>query len=208
LLNKQLLQRWYEAGLAYYSCSQREAYDILVPIRYKTNTQNQGHQYCPLLVQIKNCAEFRYLDREVAFEKMHKVFKNATIERGVGIVLLLGHECPNNIKQEMSEDQYKLDTLKNVTEWCKNGKENKILMCCIAVPDHDCYGINNLARSSIFGGPTAEIYESSPIVRELAESFNVLPNKTELSKYLRSASTRNDTSYFTNIFNAFQDDKE
>ena len=209
LSNQQLLKEWYEAGLAYFACSQAFAFDLVAPILYGKDEDSGSLKYCPLLVQFKNRVDFSEDDKVSAFKALKDAFNKAEVKIGLGIVLLLGHENPKNMKNEMNSDKYKSKIVKEVKSWCENvcSRKGDIFTCCISVPDDDCFGISDLARSSSFGGgQRAEIYESSSIINQLAKSNISKPfTKLELSKFVRSHTNANDTKYFTNILKAFKD---
>lgn len=198
LKEQQLLKDWYEAGLAYFACSQAFAFDFVAPICFSSNG------YCPLLVQFKNRVSFSEDDKDSAINNLKKAFEGAEVKIGVGIVLLLGHEYPKTMKDKMGSPSYTTEMVKNVRRWCEDvcdGKE-EIFTCCISVPDSDCFGITDFARSSSFGGGQgAEIYESHSIINQVSKSET---NDNELLKFVRSSTKVKNTNYMKNMYSAFK----
>ena len=199
LSDQQLLEEWYDAGLAYFSCSQAFAFDLVAPIRYGNNL------YCPLVVQFKNRVNFSEDDKDRAIKDLVKAFEEANVKIGMGIILLLGHEYPKHMHCKITKDDYKNKIVEEVGSWCENVNDETedICTCCISVPDNDCFGIGELARTSSFGGgQRAEIYESSSIINQLAKSK--ITDK-ELPKFVRSKTNAADVKYFTNIFHSLKE---
>ena len=127
-----LLEHWYRAARASYAYASCPAYDLVIPVRYKHN--NQDH-YCPMLVSVKNRLSYNSVQREGAVNAMKMVFKDAGIETGLCILLLIGLEDPSQ------------STIRK-----KNFSHGRIFTVTIEVPTDDCFEATKLAVCSTCGG--------------------------------------------------------
>jgi hypothetical protein len=206
LKNQQILEEWYNAGVAFYAYSQAVAYDLIAPICIQYEAiEGKRPLFCPLLVQVKNLINFSTKDMEYTCEGLEKVMKKANVSIGIGIVLLLGHESPKLFAKQLQGEGYFRKTMKDITTWCKEvraGKDN-VLICCISVPKGDCFGITDFATTSAIGS-TSELYESCSIVNQVAkyESDNI---DADLDKLIRSKSNTTEKGLLRRMWESFRE---
>ena len=132
--SSQLLKHWYLGARASYAYACCPAYDLLVPIQY--TTENEYH-YCPMLVSVKNRLSYSVTERDASVDAMKNAFKNAGVQTGVCILLLIGLEAA----QPTVDDQP-----------CFEFAAGQISTVVIEVPNDDPFGATNLAWCSTSGG--------------------------------------------------------
>jgi len=126
-----LLKHWYRGGRASYGYASCPAYDMVVPLQY---TFNERLHYCPMLVSVKNRLSYSTKQRQAAIEAMEGIFRDAKLETGVCMLLLIGLETT---KKAFSTFQFSHDNVSTLE---------------IEVPNEDKFGATNLALCSTCGG--------------------------------------------------------
>jgi len=147
-----LLHHWYKAGVATYTYSNCEAFDMVVPVRYKDPQQAAASKYsfCPLLIHVICQEEISKGEKHAAKEAMVDALGNASISVGLCILLLVG--LKKNKKQKDENIMFE-----KISSFTRNG----ILAFTVEIPVDDPFGVSRfLKQLPMVGGERAEIYAS------------------------------------------------
>ena len=156
-----LLKHWYLGARASYAYACCPAYDLLIPVQYKT--ENELH-YCPMLVSVKNRLSYSATQQDASVDAMKNAFKKVGVQTGVCILLLIGLEAVQSTADDQPSFEFAAGQISTVV---------------IEVPNDDPFGATNLAWCSTCGGG-----EKSEVMASHAEL--ALGPQMDSQKLLRS----------------------